>query len=89
MPSSLSCRPRAIYQTVDPSMSSAWLADGRGDLLHPTVIWRHEPDGWRRMTGIVEASVARRWQRSWSAGDRVLALTPASRLSRTVNLPAL
>ena len=82
-------KPRALYQAIDPSMTSSWLADGRGDLLHPTVIWRHDPEGWRRMSGVVEAAVARRWQRTWLAGGEVYALTPASRLSRVVDLPRI
>ena len=82
-------RVRAIYQAVDPSMTSQWIADGRGDLLHPSVVWRQETDrSWRRLTGVVEASVARRWYRAWTAADGlVLAITPVARLSRPVNLP--
>jgi hypothetical protein len=82
-------RARAVYQAVDPSMTSQWIADGRGDLLHPTVLWRRLPDlSWRRLTGVVEASVARRWYRAWHSADGLfLAITPVARLSRPVNLP--
>lgn len=85
----LSLRPRAVYEAVSPSMDASWLADGRGDLLHPTVLWRHGREGWRRASCVVEASVARRWLRSWSRGEDVYAITSAARLSRCVRLPLI
>lgn len=79
---------RAVFVAVPPTMESEALIDGRGDLLYPTILWAYREDrGWARMTGVVEASVARRWQRAWSRDGLVLAITAAQRLTRVVTLP--
>lgn len=71
-------------------MDGTWIADGRGDLLYPVVLWCKavNRDGWNRMSGVVELSVARRWSRTWSKGGRTVAITPAARISKTVLMPA-
>lgn len=83
-------KSRAIYEALDPAMTMTWLADGRGDLLHPVVLWAKAESGssnWSRMSPVIELKLARRWQESWSRGGRVLAITPATRISKTIRLP--
>lgn len=81
---------RAVYQAVDPSMSDpALLLDGRGDLSNPVVIWVKaiNRNQWKRCSPIVELSVARRWQQIWARDGRAVVITPAYKISRTIQLP--
>lgn len=84
-------RSRAVFEATNPSMDGTWIADGRGDLLYPVVLWckADNHDGWNRMSGVVELSVARRWSRTWTQGGKAIAITPAARISKTVLMPAL
>lgn len=85
----LATRPRAVYEALPPDMDGTWIADGRGDLIHPVVLWVKavNHNGWNRMSPVVELSVARRWQRTWTRGGNTVAITPAMRISKTVHLP--
>lgn len=77
---------KAIFQAIDPSMAGHWLADARADLINPCVVWMKATNhpGWNRCSPVVELSVARRWERTWSKGGKVVAITPCHRISRPV-----
>lgn len=80
---------KAVYEVYDPSMSEVAILEGRGDLEYPAVLWfkaTNKP-GWNRCSPVVELNVARKWYRSWSKTYAAVAISPAHRISRTIQLP--
>jgi hypothetical protein len=81
-------KTRAVYEAMDPLMDGLTIMDGRGDLMYPVVLWVKalNHNGWNRCSPIVELKVARRWAKAWSK-TMTVAITPASRISKTIQLP--
>lgn len=79
-------KPRAVYEVVDPLMDRSVLLDGRGGLKHPAVVWAKAHNGWKRCSPVVELSLAKRLGKQF-AHRWAISITPATQISKTINLP--
>ena len=82
-------KTRAVYEVLDPLLESPAILEGRGCLDYPVVLWVKDKgqDQWSRCSPVIELNLARRWHKSWKRGFSAIAITPAHKISRTIQLP--